>query len=377
MNRLSRALFFRTGLRGHVRHEIEREQLREQKAAAKLEQQLRQLRESSTATEEKLRQLTRRYDDLVQKYEATTELLAQQRERFAHLKDEVQALEKARLDERATALERARQDDHAEQLSVLMAELEGRFPIPSLIAHVQKAIERSPLMDDPYPHVVLEEVLPEALHTLLNEARPPQGFWRAGQPSRENWTIGEDLGPLRTEAAWRFMDDVVVSRALIPPVTSLFDDYLRSQTRRKAKRSGDEPRGMAYVRSGGRLMLRRPGYHFEPHLDPHRALLTGLFYFGRPEDGHDHGTKLLRSNRPIPDDHRGIYYPLREGASCELVKVVPARPNSMLVFASRIGLHGADIPADAQPSTLERYAYQFYVEAWSSSSNQRPDLDGG
>jgi hypothetical protein len=33
----------------------------------------------------------------------------------------------------------------------------------------------------------------------------------------------------------------------------------------------------------------------------------------------------------------------------------------MLVFASRVGLHGADIPADAQPPTLERYAYQFYI----------------
>ena len=49
MNRFSRALFFRTGLRGHVRHEIEREQLREQKAATKLEKQLQQLRESSAA----------------------------------------------------------------------------------------------------------------------------------------------------------------------------------------------------------------------------------------------------------------------------------------------------------------------------------------
>ena len=154
---------------------------------------------------------------------------------------------------------------------------------------------------------------------------------------------------------------MVVGRVLVPQLASLFDAYLQTQHRRKAKRDRDKAGQNSYARSGGRLMLRRPGYHFEPHLDPPRALLTGLFYVGRPEDGHDYGTKLLRSNRPIPDERHGVWYPLREGASCELVKVIPARPNSMLVFASRIGLHGADIPADAQPPTLERYAYQFYI----------------
>ena len=35
------------------------------------------------------------------------------------------------------------------------------------------------------------------------------------------------------------------------------------------------------------------------------------------------------------------------------------KPNRMLVFLNSVGAHGAFIPADAQPATLERYLYQF------------------
>ena len=33
----------------------------------------------------------------------------------------------------------------------------------------------------------------------------------------------------------------------------------------------------------------------------------------------------------------------------------------MLVFASRFGVHGADIPSDTEPSTLTRFTYHFFV----------------
>ena len=109
---------------------------------------------------------------------------------------------------------------------------------------------------------------------------------------------------------------------------------------------------------GVKLMLRRPGYQFEPHLDPLRALLTGLLYFGTPDSGHEHGTKLFRINGAIPETHEGIYYPLREGASCEPCNSPAPEFNARF---RRVGIHGADIPVDAQPPTLERYSYQFYI----------------
>ena len=42
---------------------------------------------------------------------------------------------------------------------------------------------------------------------------------------------------------------------------------------------------------------------------------------------------------------------------------VAFKPNRMLVFLNSVGAHGAHIPPDAQPATLERYAYQFRLGA--------------
>lgn len=84
MNVLSRTLFFWAGLRDHVRNEIDD---RAQKTTAKLEKQLRQLEESNSAAEEKLRQPNKRFEELLTRYGAATEALRQQRERVGFLKD--------------------------------------------------------------------------------------------------------------------------------------------------------------------------------------------------------------------------------------------------------------------------------------------------
>jgi hypothetical protein len=358
MNVLGRALLTLSGLRDYGSHKIEPRQ-RDRDAVAELQRQLRRLQESGAGAEKQLTALTRRYEKVVEKH---ARLIEQQKTRLWELRERIEALESNRVDGRVTALERARQDDQAERVRAAISDLEILFPLPSLAAHVAAVIERSPLIQEPFPHVVLDDILPERLHAILYEARPPRGCWRAVQVGRENWTIGADVGPVRTEVAWRFMDAVIAPRILIPALTTLFQDYLDAMDPRFTK-GGIKKRRRAtiYEQSGGRLMLRRPGYEFEPHLDPLRALLTGLLYFGTPDNGHEHGTKLFRINGAIPETHEGIYYPLREGASCELVKTIPPRPNSMLVFASRVGIHGADIPVDAQPPTLERYTYQFYI----------------
>jgi hypothetical protein len=107
-------------------------------------------------------------------------------------------------------------------------------------------------------------------------------------------------------------------------------------------------------------MLRRPGYHLGPHRDPKRSMLTCLLYLARPGDSETYGTQIFRVDNDADATYKQTYYPEDDGRACHLVKVVPFRPNSMLVFLNSRGAHGAHIPQDA-PATLERYSYQFYV----------------
>jgi hypothetical protein len=256
MKRVARAFFFRTGVNDLVRAEIDRHQQRHKDTRARLEQQVHELQKSTDTLNKELRQLNRRYTDLTEKYNAAMELLDRRHEQLGRVVDDVHQLKKERLSGRLTTLERARQDDQAERLRVLTAELQERIPVPSLVSHLERVIEQSPLEQEPYPHVVLNDVLPDALHNLLYDARPPEGFWRDGQAGRQNWTVGEDLGPLRTEAAWRFMDDVVASRVMTPVLAGVFEDYLQTQMSARTAKAGKAR--LAYERSGGRLMLDVP-----------------------------------------------------------------------------------------------------------------------
>jgi hypothetical protein len=114
------------------------------------------------------------------------------------------------------------------------------------------------------------------------------------------------------------------------------------------------------VASGGRLMLRRPGYHLNPHRDPKHSMLTCLLYLAHPGDSETFGTQIFAVTDDSDANYKQTYYPEQNGRTCELAKVVPFKANTMLVFLNSRGAHGATIPPDAAATTL-RYTYQFYV----------------
>jgi hypothetical protein len=89
-------------------------------------------------------------------------------------------------------------------------------------------------------------------------------------------------------------------------------------------------------------------------------MLTCLMYLAREGDSEAHGTQIFRVHGDGEATYKTTYYPEEEGRTCELVKMVPFRANTMLVSLNSQGAHGATIPGDA-PADLERYTYQFYV----------------
>jgi len=113
-------------------------------------------------------------------------------------------------------------------------------------------------------------------------------------------------------------------------------------------------------------MLRRPGYHLAPHRDPKRSIATCLLYLAQPGDRDVYGTEIYRVVDDGEASYTQTYYPEQDGRRCELVKVIPYRPNTMLAFLNSRGAHGASIPPDA-PADLERYTCQFYLGPESTS----------
>jgi hypothetical protein len=84
-------------------------------------------------------------------------------------------------------------------------------------------------------------------------------------------------------------------------------------------------------------------------------------YLARPGDDERWGTQLFE----VDDDAEaaGAAPHWIADSRCRLVADVAFKPNRALIFLNSSGAHGAQIPADAQPPDLERYAYQFRIGA--------------
>jgi hypothetical protein len=120
-----------------------------------------------------------------------------------------------------------------------------------------------------------------------------------------------------------------------------------------------DPRSVEFHSSDGRILLRRRGYRIPPHRDPKWGFLTAILYLARRGDSETWGTQLFRVSGD--SEAHGPAPHWVEDTQCSLVEDVKFRPNRMLVFLNSVGAHGAEIPSDAQPESLERCIYQFRV----------------
>ena len=230
-----------------------------------------------------------------------------------------------------------------------------------IAAHVTRAIQAAPLLTDPCDHLVVEGVVPDDVYDLLLEAIPPDLFFDDRDPIKRNIVFPSTSVPLLTQQVWNFMDAVIAGKLIRTaaverfqePLQRHFDTVFGPATRERANTLSLRP-------DGGRLMLRGPGYIIRPHRDPKRSLLTCLMYLARPGDSEVYGTQIYRVEGDPESRYKQTYYPEGDGLACELVRTVPFKRNSMVVFLNSRGAHGVLIPKDA-PADLKRYSYQFYV----------------
>ena len=163
----------------------------------------------------------------------------------------------AALEHRADLLRHIvlRNEKHHDRLAGLPALLN-----PSrVLAHVRAAIERAPLEHDPFPHAVVEDLLPADLYNEVVRAIPPKVFF-SGEPQKQNLRLPVDEAPALTCRVWGFVEDVIARDAIVPAVIDKFRQPLRSHYATIfGPASCDRAEAMPQAPSGGRIMLRRAG----------------------------------------------------------------------------------------------------------------------
>lgn len=230
----------------------------------------------------------------------------------------------------------------------------------AIAGHVTAAVDRAVIHEEPFAHAVIDRVLQDDVYAQLVDAIPPLAFFTDHDPIKQDLHVPMSFGPAFHTRIWNFVDSQIARNVIQPALLRKFDAQLQAYYETLfGPEFLDAANRLPYLPSGSRVMLRRPGYHLAPHRDPKRSLLTCLLYLAKPDDDEAHGTQLFRVIGDSEAHYKQTYYPEARGHRCELVKTVPFRPNSMLVFVNSHGAHGADIPADATQS--ERFSFQFYV----------------
>jgi hypothetical protein len=222
--------------------------------------------------------------------------------------------------------------------------------------HVARAVANATLELDPFPHLVVEKWLPTETYKLMIDGLPSSVFFADRDSSRQRLSVPFRLAPQYSRRVWQLVTRDLVSEIAGPLLSEKFSPVIRDYVRSFCPALPSDV-DLTLRTSNGHIMLRRPGYVINPHRDPKWGFVSCLVYLVRPGDRESYGTQLYR----VKDDTEApTFKPFYvEDARCELVKSVPFKANTMLVFLNSVGAHGASIPADAEPRTLERYLYQF------------------
>ncbi len=272
----------------------------------------------------------------------------------------LQAVERELADLRAFRRDALRRQWAAER-APLLAEV-SRIDLNEVRAHIAAAVGQAALMVEPTAYMVVDDVLPPRIYDLLSAAIPPIDCFPDRDPVKRDVEMAALAEmPELTRRMWRLFDEDIVGAIVAPLVLDRFGAAIvRHYADTGGEAFGEKAAAIPHRTFAGRIQLRRPGYHLAPHLDPKRVVVTGLFYFPRPGDTEDFGTRLYSVDRPVVSSGMSTFFPEQTGAVCTVARSVPYRPNSMLVFVNSRAAHGAGLPHDAPLD--ERYTYQFYVK---------------
>ena len=242
-----------------------------------------------------------------------------------------------------------------EQLRTALA----AFDPDRIRSHVANAVAAAPLASEPFPHVLIDKLLPENAYHQLVKAIPPRVFFEHLDLNHQEVMVPSDLAPLLSREIWAAFYDRVVTDALVPGLVDKFREPLdRLVCRYWPMHQSLEDANIRLELLMSRILLRRPGYVIKPHRDPRWAFVTCLVYLPPRNAQRFFGTQLCAVRRE--PEHRSHGALWMDDTDVEAVKSVPGHPNTALAFVNGTGAHRASIPEDVASDT-ERHLYQLQL----------------
>lgn len=233
---------------------------------------------------------------------------------------------------------------------------------------------RARVISDPYPHLILEDALPDALCRALIDCYPPPEVVVAGPRSNQRWSMPTSAARASDAVPelWKRFVDYHVSPAFFSEVCDVFGGEIArlypsrfpNEAALRAQRVGvrhlDDFRkhfGDDRNEAGADLLLDAqiagntpvlaPSSVKTVHVDSGNKLFTGLLYLRLPEDdsqGGDLDVVRFRSDLSRAQHARRFDGMFVDDALVEHVRTVPYRRNVLFMFVNGPNaLHGVTV----------------------------------
>jgi hypothetical protein len=208
------------------------------------------------------------------------------------------------------------------------------------------ALRSATVEREPFPHVVIDHALDDALYRELVAAMPSDEELLRGRELESNMTYRTSAEWLLREAPspWRAFAAQYTSREFFAEVVALFNDELLRFADAKTSIRYVEP--FADVALDCQLMwgspVKRLSRPHPVHVDRECALFAGLLYFRRDDDDSRGGDLELyrwRGDARAYDEGRIV-----PDALVQKVKTIPYAANRLVLFPhSPDALHGVSL----------------------------------
>ncbi len=246
--------------------------------------------------------------------------------------------------------------------------MEETIKIESILAKVTK----DDIRRDPFPHVVIENALPDELYQALAETMPTAEYIaeRLGKEivsnERYNYVSEHTLTDPNSSRVWKdfvtyhsspeflqefldlFYDDLVEANPGVEEKTGPLRDL------RVGRRNHDDFERYDILMDCTAVInspvTGRPTSYRGPHVDKPYKLFGGLFYMRLPEDDSTGGDLILYKYREgghrfhvAESEYRGNRFDIDE-KYVEEVTTVTYRPNTLVMYPiNRLALHGVSV----------------------------------
>jgi hypothetical protein len=259
-----------------------------------------------------------------------------------------------------------------------MIDLESRVDEPAIRAYIESRFSTIPRVDDPVPHIIINDALHPDFYRNLADAWPSAEFFKRdkaglkydlvpGSSNIDRRSAGYERLPAEQRGLWDFFVSKINREMVAPLLIRLFEPEINTRLARirEAYEAGLIDYAMAgisdwsYRANVGRFMMRANGYELKPHVDSMPYLVTVLHYFPDNE-GDDHsGTIFYKAERPLDFitcvRNGSTQYFHEAGIPCREVLRVPFRPNTMVAFPNMLdSAHGA-MATSSQPRKIFQY----------------------